>query len=166
MFTEFKDDEKELELLLDTNPAKKFDGYTKIISFQRYQEMKAVKGNAIEHLVNAFDCISNFQGTIFNDYFYYNSKEIFEKILSHDLTYKQRLKFFAYLRYLIIKVYPENEIENYKKFKEWMRIVHNLVERTEINKSKDFYKAIKSIEEMIDCNSEILNYLINLLSYL
>jgi len=158
------DNKKNLELLLDTNPAKRSDNYTKIISFQRYQEMEVVNEKAVEHLINAFDVISNYQDqdefkSLFDDYFYYNSERIFKKILNHDLTYKQRLKFFAYLKFLMVKVYPKKDIENEVEFKEWMRVVHNLVERTPIPDSYAFYRAIRSIEEMIDYSSEILDYL-------
>jgi hypothetical protein len=59
----------------------------------------------------------------------------------------------------MVKVYPKKDIKNEVEFKEWMRVVHNLVERTPIPDSYAFYRAIRSIEEMIDYSSEILDYL-------
>jgi len=148
-----------LELLLDTNVAKKLSDYKKNISFHGYKKMGAINKNSVLHLINAFTYMSennkSIKSLLKNDYFYYDENDIFEKVLNHNLTNEDRVKYFAYLRFLI------KHKTNATGMKEWIRVMHNFIENTLITNANEVARAISSIEQIIDYSDNILNYLID-----
>ena len=131
---------------------------TKPLSCKEYSELEVITQGSIEDIIVFLDIIKNDDKTqkLYLDGFgYYSETEIFNKVLNNKLEYKDRLRFYAYYKY-IVKQKQANEEE----LKEWMRVIHNLTENTSYNDvaaSRD----IKAINTLIDFSNGILNYIAN-----
>ena len=159
MTSKRKDDA--LEYLLGTQVARKWQDYSDIISFNKYQELNALSKNRILFLIDAFDSLANGNKKIelhLSDGYshYFDEKKVFENALKHDFeSNHQRLCFHAYIRFLI-----ENKNDS-SGINQWLRVIHNLShpENTVIDSSSDIAAAIQSIENLLPHSSDILNFL-------
>lgn len=159
MTSKRKDDA--LEYLLGTQVARKWQDYSDIISFNKYQELKALTEDGILFLIDAFDRLANGNKKIkvhLSDGYshYFDEKKVFENALTHDFeSNHQRLCFHAYIRFLI-----ENK-NDLSGINQWMRVIHNLShpENTVIDSASDIATAIKSIEDLLPHSSGILEFL-------
>ena len=130
------------------------------LSFNRYETTKALCGDAIVDLVESLDALYHGNQKIANyiskEYKrYYDEDSMFEKALHNTLTLPERLRFFAYVQYLI----------HYKKSLEgldaWMRVIHNLTnaENTITDSNADFARGIKAIVNLLPHADHIISYL-------
>lgn len=156
-----KNDEN-FEFLLGTQAAKEREDYPDpdIISYYKYQELKAITESSILYLVDAFDNLVNGNDRIKNHItktyrFYYDENVVFENALqlNDSFTYEQRILFHAYIRFLI-----KNK-DDRTGLGQWMRVIHNLAKNTAIDGADDICSAIKSIEKLMPNSNNILKYL-------
>ena len=128
------------------------------ISYQKLKTINALSLNCIKYLIDAFDNLVNGDNKIkthLTDSFYYDEKVIFERVLTHKISLPERIRFYAYMKFLI-----ENP-SNFSGLHQWMRVVYNLTENTQLNSAEEAEKAIKSIENLASNCKDILNYLVS-----
>ncbi|MEG0949654.1 MAG: hypothetical protein RSF78_09925, partial [Bacteroidales bacterium] len=160
-------EESSLELLFDTDVAKRQKDYTKVLTFNHYDKLNSISYNSVEALMDGLNAISNGVDkiTIYNiDEFYFDQCKIFEKVLAHDLTHPERVRFFAYISFLINAKKGNGDV-NENELWQWMRIVYNLTENTPLDSATRCASAIQSINKMItriDFSAEngVLNYIV------
>lgn len=127
------------------------------ISFNKLKNINALSKNCILYLIDAFDNLTNGENKIkihLTDFFYFNETDIFEKALTHKLTYPERVLFHAYVKFLIVNKDDKSNIY------QWMRIVQNLTEHTRFDEADQAVSAINAIEKLIPNSKNILEYLI------
>ena len=93
-----------LEYLVGIQKAKKIEGYSDVISFNKYSELKSLSIESVYNLIDAIDCLYNGDNKIkihLEDNFYFNEADTFEKVLAYDLSFPKRVQFYAYIQYLI-----------------------------------------------------------------
>lgn len=156
-----KERDNTLEYLLGTSVAKKNKEYSDVISFNKYEELKALSTEGVLYLIDAFDSFANGNDEI-NLYlpeeykFYFHELETFENALMHNFdSNHQRLCFHAYVRFLITN---ENDFSG---IDQWMRVIHNLThpDNTIIDSATEVASAIQSIEELLPHSNRILTHL-------
>ncbi|MEI6851270.1 MAG: DUF262 domain-containing protein [Bacteroidota bacterium] len=156
-----KEKDDTLEYLLGTNVAKKDKEYSDIISFNKYEELKALSPKGIIYLIDAFNSFANGNEKIRlhlsdNYKFYFDESAVFKNSLKHNFeSNQQRLCFHAYVRFLIVNNTDRSGIE------QWMRVIHNLThpENTVIDNAMEVAAAIQSIEELLPQSNNILQHL-------
>src|SRR5690606_23457354 len=89
-----------MEYLLGTSLAKKREGYSDDISFNKYLSLNSITERSIQLLIDSLDCLENgdqkIKKLISSDFlFYFNDALIFEKILVDELTFVTRIQFYA-----------------------------------------------------------------------
>lgn len=156
-----KERDDTLEYLLGTTVVRNKEGYSDVISFSKYEELKAFSEDAILYLVDAFDMLVNGNEKIkihlpeeYNSYF--NEEKIFENALKLRFDSNQeRICFHAYMRFLI-----QNN-GNLTGIEQWMRVIHNLShpENSVIDSASEVAFAIKSVENLLLHSNSILEYL-------
>jgi hypothetical protein len=150
-----------LEYLLGSQLGRKQPDYSEVVSFNKYDELKALTEDGILFLIDAFDSLANRNKKIklhlSNEYsHYFDENKVFENALKHDFeSNHQRLCFHAYIRFLIQN---KNDVSG---IDQWMRVIHNLShpENTVIDSASDIAAAIKSIEYLLPHSKKILNFL-------
>jgi len=126
------------------------------ISFNRLHSIHALSDKAILYLISSFDCLVYGTNKIKNhltDHTYFDENKIFEKVLTHKITFPERIQFYAYLQYLI------KNPSNIEGLHQWMRVVHNLTENTQLNAVDELEKGLKSIELISQYSSKIIEFL-------
>ncbi|ENA1802876.1 DUF262 domain-containing protein [Flavobacterium psychrophilum] len=146
-----------LEYLLGTFTARKRSDYSDNISFYKYQSFKVLSKKTINYLISALDALENGNKKVkhlLDNSFYFNENKFFEKALSYDFKLPETVQFHAYLRFLIFNKTDVTGLH------QWMRVVYNLTENTNIDGAADVQNAIKSIEKLIPHSKDILNFLV------
>jgi hypothetical protein len=156
-----KDKDDGLEYLLGTQLGRRQPDYSDVISFSKYDELKALTEDGILFLIDAFDSLANGNKKIklhlsdeYNHYF--DENKVFENALKHNFeSNHQRLCFHAYIRFLIQN---KNDVSG---INQWMRVIYNLShpENTVIDSASDIAAAITSIEHLLPHSNNILNFL-------
>ena len=152
-----KDDK--FEFLLGTQVAKKRKDYTDDISYYKYKELDAITEPSILYLIDTFDNLVNGNDKIKTHLsegykFYFDENTVFENALKHSFANNQeRVMFHAYVRFLI-----ENK-NNRTGIEQWIRVIHNLANNTNIDSSERISGAIKSVEKLLPKSNDILKYL-------
>ena len=156
-----KERDDTLEYLLGTNVARNKDGYFDVISFNKYEELKALSNDTVLYLVDAFDVLVNGQEKIKHHLTeeyksYFNEGKSFENALKLRFDSNQeRICFHAYVRFLILN---DNNPEG---MEQWMRVIHNLShpENSVIDSASEVAFAIKSVENLLPYSTSILEHL-------
>lgn len=78
---------------------------------------------------------------------------LFKCLVEDELTYRQRVLFYAQTEYLSCNNYTENF------FNDWMRVVRNVVENSTIDSAVSFVGAIRLVKELSNGCSDIYRYL-------
>jgi hypothetical protein len=128
------------------------------ISYQKLKTINALSSNCIKYLIDAFDNLVNGDNKIkshLTDSFYYDEKVIFERVLTHKISLPERIRFYAYMKFLI------QNPNDFSGLHQWMRVVYNLSENTQLNSAEEAEKAIKSIDNLASNCNDILNYLVS-----
>lgn len=129
---------------------------TENLSFYRFYNLGSLTKDCIKYLINSFDVLTNGNEKIknyFEETFYINENELFEKSLKYNLSLPERAKFHAYLKYLI-----QNKKEK-PNFHQWMRVIHNLLENTRFDEPDQLINVLKSIEKLLVYSDDILKHL-------
>ncbi|NRD70630.1 DUF262 domain-containing protein [Psychrobacter okhotskensis] len=95
---------------------------------------------------------------------HYSEVSMFEKVLADNTSYPEKLRFYAFYRFLSKKLKSANSIDAndiQSELVEWIRVIYNLTENTIFNTSKDFLEALLSIEKLSKFDSPILDILTN-----
>ena len=90
---------------------------------------------------------------------HYSEVSMFEKVLADDTSYPEKLRFYAFYRFLSKKLRSANNVnadDIQSELIEWVRVIYNLTENTIFNTSKDFLEALLSIEKLSEFDSPIL----------
>ncbi len=127
------------------------------IDFYKYEELNCFEMGCITEIVQTLDLLQNHSNKIkkyLTDSLYINEDILFEKAIKNDLTYTQRIHFFALYKYLIF-----NKSESH--LQEWIRVIRNLSENTIYNDVEDYAKDIKAITNLIPQSKSIIDYIAN-----
>lgn len=147
-FVETSIDAKELVTEILREP---LDTYGKLKRFP------LINRESILFLIEILDILDYDQNgikvTIQNKYF--DEEGLFKAILTSKIQNPDRIKFYAYLKFLLIHNGDKTGIDD------WMRVVVNLVENTIINSQEMVVDALGSINQLLPYSKEILNYLSN-----
>lgn len=95
---------------------------------------------------------------------HYSEVSMFEKVLADNTSYPEKLRFYAFYRFISKKLKSANSVNNddiQSELVEWVRVIYNLTENTIFNTSKDFLEALLSIEKLSEFDSPILDTLAN-----
>jgi hypothetical protein len=133
-------------------------GNSKTISFNKYRELDCFDENYFTTIKAVLDKISHKNGVnkFLADSPYINEEELFNGVIKNDLSYPDLVTLFAFYKYLAL----EDDI-NTEKLKNWMRIVHNLVEGSRLylfNNANDFANALRSISKLLEHRNSIIEY--------
>lgn len=142
----------------------------KSLSFSKYESAGLLTLESLLSLIDSLDALCDIDSIkdsiISSDYvFYFNNGKVFEKVLKNgqtspekiDLYRSDRLRFFAYVQYLILY---KNKL---KGLNEWMRVIHNLThpDNSIIDDNESFVRAVKSIEKQLPFAPLIIKQLQN-----
>lgn len=160
--------EPNLELLFDTEAAKRLEAYSEVVTFNYYNNLGVITYDAVSFLISSLNALSNGVKKIktYNiDSYYFDQDKIFEKVLDHNLTHLERVRFFAYISFLV-KLKKNDDTVNEDELWQWMRIVYNLTENTPLDSASRCSSAIQSIYKMLDAIPQvedkcILDYIID-----
>lgn len=150
-------DKETMDYLLEQN--KKSMRFT----FTRYCELKVMhcrderiddqnrinsEKDMIQKIMDLFDVFCNEKTTPENfkcDWF--NAEEFIQnRVISKGATYHQRLRLYSYLQY--VSMHKDDLVDN--DLQEWMRLVRNLDEATDIDDSAKFSQALGSIDDILN----------------
>lgn len=113
-------------------------------------DQKRVKGEKqmIQKILDFFDVFCNDNTTPENFTCKWFDTKAFIKdcVISKEATYHQRLRLYSYLEYVSRH---KNAIDK-QDLEQWMRLVRNLDDATDIDDSADFSKALDSIDNILD----------------
>jgi hypothetical protein len=144
-----------LEQLLDTEVAKKEDGYVPTLSFFDYQGMGLFKTSDMDALIDAFDVLQTNRLSALPGSFigYFNEREIIQRAFTHKLSHPDRVLIFGYLRWL-----TRGPVEG-DSLGQWLRVLNNLVQNAAIDGAEEFRQAVQAVAKIIDSTSNILEWL-------
>jgi len=149
--------DKNVEFLLSTQ--KEFS-VTNKISFNKYLEINSITTESVNFIIDSLNILVNNDDTIKvrlkpDFQYYFNEVEIFEKLISYNLSMVEHIRVYAYLKFLLI-----NNEDN-TGLNDWMRVVFNLTENVEFDKAEDYVKGISEIDRLISevNNGEIITAL-------
>lgn len=138
------------------------DSDYKSLSFSKYEMTKALNAESLIMLVDALDALYNgvckIKNVLSDDYnFYFNESEIFNKVLTNDLSRNERIQFYAYVQFLIHNHGVADGID------QWMRVVHNIShpDNSVIDGNDDMARGMRSIKSLLPYSNDIVSYLKN-----
>ena len=88
-------------------------------SFNIYKKMNCLNESLIKYMVSIFDLLAGESGNIklyLKDKYYFNEEDTFKKIIRGSTSYPEKLRFYAFYKYLI-KYEPGEGLDN------WMRVI-------------------------------------------
>jgi hypothetical protein len=127
-------------------------------SFQSFNQLNSyplITKKSINFLIDVLDIIKydNNGITTYCTNKYFNEKDVFASLLEGKIQNPNRVKFFAYIKYLL-----QNK-GNAEGIQSWMRVVCNLVENKIMNSQEMILPAFKSIVNLLPYSNDILSYL-------
>lgn len=145
-----------LELLIGEENSYYRSEKSKQIDFYKYEELNCFEPKCINEITQTLDLLKNGSNkirTYLTDDSYINEEQLFDKVIKNDLTYTQRIQFYAHYNYLIFNNKSETNL------KDWMRIIRNLSENTIYNDVEDYAKDIKAIKNLLPHSNSIIDYI-------
>ncbi len=130
----------------------------KSISFYKLKDLNMLSKEFVGYLIKSFDNLANDLKSIkrhLDDYFYFKEDETFKNALKGSISRISRIQLHAYLRYFIVN---DNNLSG---LYQWMRVVHNLTENSDIDDPDKEIKAFLEIENLLPHSSYILGYLVS-----
>ena len=132
----------------------------KNMSFSGYESLNIFNADSIEpvlSIVDSLDALCNADKKLISEpyKFYYDEEEVFRKARENTLSRSERLRFFAYVQYII------RHGDKLEGLDQWMRVIHNLThpENTIIDDNEAFSSAIYSIEKLLPFAPRIIEHL-------
>ena len=127
------------------------------ISFAKYDELGCLNEQMLKTLIALLDYWSEYEFDKESE----NTASVYSPSLAFDTvtgdsitTYPQLAKFGAFSRFIHAKGSEDQQI-----LTRWLRVIHNLVENTDIERPSDLIDALKAIEQLTPSANEILEYL-------
>lgn len=147
------------------------DDQRKYVSYNLYEKSHGLSPAGIEYIISAFDVLANGKEKIKNrgiESRYFDENAIFNIVIDdpsqHTFTYPFRIRFHAYIKYLIL--FNGDDFLN-----EWMHFVYSITENTITDTPERFSQAIESINGLLQKMTEakqpsVYNYFTSLNEYL
>ena len=132
------------------------------LSCKKYIDHKVLDQDILTNITKFLNVISSDGDLLPEGFFYYNEKQLFDKITSGSPTYQDRLMFYAYFSYIGFHTKYENNtwIFNHKEhLKDWMRVIYNLVENTVYDGIEEYSGGIRAINSLIEHSAYILEHI-------
>jgi len=128
------------------------------LSFVEYEECGCLSQDCLIKLMTVLDLLHHggtYEGRV-KPYLdanpYYDEEITFKRVISNLSSYPEKLRFYAFYG-AVAKGMRDSELIA------WMRIVFNLTENTIFNTVTEYYRALKSIQELLSRNQSILDLL-------
>lgn len=138
-----------------TSPSLKLLSSKAILSFKVYKVLGCLVPEFILDLINTLDLLKNGNDTI-KIYLpgsdYVDEENLFNKVILNNLSYTERIRFYAFYKYLL-----RNGDDG--GLNEWMRVIFNLSENSIYNEMEEYAIAIGSIDKLLPNSKTILQYL-------
>lgn len=87
---------------------------------------------------------------------FWNEKSLLEAFISSKPTYYDRVRFYSIVHYISNTEDEEFDIES---FRQWIRVMRNLIENTDIDNPERFIEALKAIDGLKDNCIDIITHL-------
>lgn len=122
-------------------------------TYNQLNEKKLLTRESVEYLISVLDSLQYDKNgiAIFVENKYFNESEIFKLVLSRNIKNPNRVKFYAYIEFLLNKNFEKPKLQS------WMRVVCNLVDNKILNSQEMIIPAFKSIDELIK-NADNIEY--------
>lgn len=128
------------------------------LSFVEYEECGCLSQDCLIKLMTVLDLLHHggtYEGRV-KPYLdanpYYDEEITLKRVISNLSSYPEKLRFYAFYG-AVAKGMRNSELIA------WMRIVFNLTENTIFNTVTEYYRALKSIQELLSRNQSILDLL-------
>jgi len=133
---------------LATYPNNRFKEYKKISNsfYEKLNVFKSKNLNNIFLLLNKLENIEENNGKLSEISFFINENSLFEAYIKGDITYPDKVLFYALALFLLKK----NITDNQDNLSKWMRVIRNLVYNTPIDSIETFTRAIKSVYDLFN----------------
>ena len=119
------------------------------ISFYKFNKLELLNEASIISYINILDILVSKDELInpyFKDEFIIEKEEITKKFFTLNLTYQERIQFYAIFEFVI-----QNEDNlNQNELIKWERLISNLSVNTIYNDSKDFRESILAIDQILE----------------
>ncbi len=143
---EFK--EESLKVIFDQEQYKN-------LSFSKYKNIGCINKETFEMLYHSFDNLINDEHKLLNIIDskykpYYEEEIFFKKVLKGNISYPERILFYAYIKYLIYRY-------NREDINQWMRVFHNLTENSEIDSIDRYLNALKLIDKILEKKKKVIS---------
>jgi hypothetical protein len=129
------------------------------LTFQRCLKLACLDKPMLETLFSYLDKLSGSEeGTkvYLTDVSYFDERELFKRAVYRKggLTYEDLLLLHAYAGYLL-----RHDVIRAESIWDWMRVLRNLTRNTIYNRSEDFQRSLRSVNELLNQSGDILGYL-------
>ncbi|MGI2013127.1 DUF262 domain-containing protein [Shewanella xiamenensis] len=128
------------------------------LSFVEYDECGCLSQDYLIKLMTVLDLLHHggtYEGRVrpyLDANLYYDEEITFKRVISNISSYPEKLRFYAFYG-AVAKGMRDSELIA------WMRIVFNLTENTIFNTVTEYYRALKSIQELLSRDQSILDLL-------
>jgi len=128
------------------------------LSFMAYEELGCLSQKMVIQLIGIFDLLhhddlSNGRLTPYlRDNGYYSEEKSFQKVIANRTSYPEKLRFYAFYAGLAQGMTEEPLLS-------WMRVVFNLSENTIINTVDEYYRALRSLRDLVEHDEPVLDQL-------
>lgn len=128
-------------------------------SYHLFASLGCLDVSHIESVIDLLDFVATeggYKGYL-ADSSYYEEERVFRGILSEGrrTSYPLLIQFFAYLRFLQ-RHGPDCDAD---KFFDWMRVIVNLTENSNVERPEQFKSSLGSIAKLLDHSSDILGFI-------
>lgn len=133
-------------------------GSLKRLSFTEYEKLGCLTQSLLKHLIKGLDLLHGNKlrddriTTYINDNRYYSEEEIFKKVVKNNTSYPEKLRFYAFYEALSKGLRDEDLLA-------WMRVIFNLTENTIVNTVDEYFKCLKSIQQLLENKKPVLELL-------
>ena len=136
-------------------------GGLKRLTFTEYEVLNCLTQNLLVHLISLLDLLHHDYAAgakqlvpYLEENRYYSEQETFIKVIENSSSYPEKLRFYAFYEALGKGLRGED-------LTAWVRVVHNLTENMIFNTLDDYYRALKSLRDLVECETPILEQLQN-----
>jgi len=128
-------------------------------SYHMFALLDCLDINHIESVIDLLDFVATEGGykSHLSESNYYDEEKVFRTILSvgRRTSYPLLIQFFAYLRFL----QQHRSDCNADKFFDWMRVIVNLTENSNIERPEEFKSSLSSIAKLLDQSGGFLGFI-------
>lgn len=135
------------------------------LSLEQYEKMNCICDTTLCEIANVLDLLVENDKNLsewLEDISFFKKNETKEKnklfieFITGQISYADRLRFYAMYKYLLAKREQISEIE----FKRWIRVVRNLIENTTLNE-ENYIKLVRRIDKLSEKvrDQDILSFL-------